>query len=155
MAAGAEVSADAAFAVRTVNDPALRVAGAEASQRERSGIWRHGRFACAASVVAAAPLRRLVLVTVVAAALGCGNALYAIRISQASDAMARAEQLEAPVRAPYEYHFALEHLRKARSEAAEADFGDAERLAATALDYANRAVRLAQRVEPAPAGGTP
>jgi hypothetical protein len=104
--------------------------------------------------VAAVPLRGLVLVTV-AAALGCGNTLYAIRISQASDAVARAEQLEAPVRAPYEYHFALEHLRKARSEAAEADFGDAERLAETALDYANRAVRVAQRVEPAPAGGTP
>jgi uncharacterized protein DUF4398 len=83
-------------------------------------------------------------------ASACGNTLYAIRIARASDALARAEQLEAPVRAPYEYHFALEHLRKARSEAAEADFGDAERLAQTAFDYANRAVKVAQRVEPAP-----
>ena len=95
--------------------------------------------------------RHLLLVAVVAGAGACGNTLYAIRISQASDAVARAEQLEAPVRAPYEYHFALEHLRKARSEATEADFGDAERLAETALDYARRALQVAQRVEPAPA----
>jgi hypothetical protein len=92
----------------------------------------------------------LVLLACVAGVSACGNTLYAIRISQASDAVARAEQLEAPVRAPYEYHFALEHLRKARSEASEADFGDAERLAETALDYAQRAVRVAQRVEPTP-----
>lgn len=77
----------------------------------------------------------------------CGNTLYALRVTRASDALARAEQLEAAKRAPYEYNFALEHLKKARSEAAEADFGDAERLAAVALDYANRAVQLAQRVE--------
>jgi hypothetical protein len=80
--------------------------------------------------------------------VGCGNTLYALRAARASDALARAEQLEAATRAPYEYHFALEHLKKAHSEAASADFGDAERLAAVALDYANRAVQLAQRVEP-------
>jgi hypothetical protein len=120
----------------------------------REGLLRLAPFAGA---VGWALARRLVLMAVVVAAGACGNTLYAIRISQASDAVARAEQLEAPVRAPYEYHFALEHLRKARSEAAEADFGDAERLAETALEYANRALQVAQRVEPAPApaGGTP
>lgn len=103
-------------------------------------------------------MRGLLCVIVLALpSLACGNTLYALRVARASDALARAEQLEAATRAPYEYNFALEHLKKARSEAAEADFGDAERLAAVALDYANRAVQLAQRVEPvapgAPAAG--
>ena len=95
---------------------------------------------------------RWVLVRLVLVALpcfvGCGNTFYALRVTRASDALARAEQLDAATRAPYEYHFALEHLKKARSEAASADFGDAERLASVALEYANRAVQLAQRVEP-------
>jgi hypothetical protein len=79
---------------------------------------------------------------------GCGPSLYAVRIAQASDELARAEQLDAARKAPYEYHFALEHLRKARSEAAQSDFGDAVRLAQEAREYASRAVQLAQRVEP-------
>jgi hypothetical protein len=78
----------------------------------------------------------------------CGSALYAVRIAKASDELARAEQLDAARRAPYEYHFALEHLRQARAEAQRADFGDASRLAEIAHDYASRAVQLAQRVEP-------
>jgi hypothetical protein len=81
--------------------------------------------------------------------LGCGNAIYAARITQASQELARAEQLGAEARAPYEYHYALEHLRKARSEAMEADYGDAIELAQIAYDYASRAVQLAQHVEPA------
>jgi hypothetical protein len=79
---------------------------------------------------------------------GCGNALYATRITQASDEVARAEQLGAASRAPYEYYYALEHLRKARTEALEADYGAAIALAQTAFDYASRAVQVAQRVEP-------
>ena len=80
---------------------------------------------------------------------GCGNAIYVSRITQASDEVARAEQLGAASRAPYEYYFALEHLRKARTEAVEADYGDAIKLAETAYDYASRAIQVAQRVEPA------
>jgi Domain of unknown function (DUF4398) len=90
--------------------------------------------------------------------VGCGNAIYAVRIARASDELARAEQLDAERRAPYEYHYAREHLRKARTEAAQADFGDALRLAEIARDYASRAVRVAQRVErvkPAPAPESP
>ena len=83
-------------------------------------------------------------------ALGCGNAIYAAHITQASEELARAEQLGAEARAPYEYHYALEHLRKARSEAMEADYGDAIALARVAHDYASRAVQVAQHVEPAP-----
>jgi uncharacterized protein DUF4398 len=89
---------------------------------------------------------------------GCGPSLYAVRIAQASDELARAEQLDAARKAPYEYHFALEHLRKARTEAAEADFGDALQLASQARQYASRAVQVAQRVEPVmlpPAPGSP
>jgi hypothetical protein len=80
--------------------------------------------------------------------LSCGNTLYVVTVARASDAVARAEQLDGPTRAPYEYFFALEHLRKARSEAAEADYGDAERLAQTAYEHATRAIQLAQRVAP-------
>jgi hypothetical protein len=91
------------------------------------------------------------LVVVLAGLLGsagCGNAIYVSRITQASDEVARAEQLGAASLAPYEYYFALEHLRKARTEAMEADYGDAVKLAETAYDYASRAVQVAQRIEP-------
>jgi hypothetical protein len=81
--------------------------------------------------------------------LGCGNALYAVRVTRASEELARAEQLDAARKAPYEYYYALEHLRKARTEAAEADYGDAIALAIAAYDYASRAIQVAQRVEPA------
>jgi hypothetical protein len=80
--------------------------------------------------------------------MGCGNALYAARATQASEELARAEQLDALARAPYEYHYALEHLRKARTEALEADYSAAISLAEVAFDYASRAVQQAQRVEP-------
>jgi hypothetical protein len=86
--------------------------------------------------------------------LGCGNSIYAVRVTQAATEVARAEQLDAARRAPYEYHYALEHLHKAQTEAAEADFGDAIALAEVAYEYANRAVLLAQRVEPSPALGS-
>jgi hypothetical protein len=75
--------------------------------------------------------------------------VYAVRVTQASAELARAEQLDAAVNAPYEYHYAQEHLRKARTEAAEADYGDAALLAETAYHYAGRAIQLAQRVQPA------
>ena len=81
--------------------------------------------------------------------VGCGNALYAVRVTRASAELARAEQLDAAQRAPYEYFYALEHLKKARSEAVEADFADAAALAETAYQFAERAIQLAQRVEPA------
>ena len=98
---------------------------------------------------------RAALLLGLAASAGCGNAIYATRITQASNEVARAEQLGAASRSPYEYYYALEHLRKARTEAMEADYGAAIELAQAALDYARRAVQVAQRVEPvsAPAQG--
>jgi hypothetical protein len=79
---------------------------------------------------------------------GCGNTLYALSVTRASDELARAEQLQAAEKAPYEYYYALEHLRKARSEAVEADYGDALLLAEAAHEHASRAIQLAQRVAP-------
>ena len=80
--------------------------------------------------------------------LGCGNALYVARATQASDELARAEQFDAAALAPYEYNYALEHLRKARSEALEADYSAAISMAEVAYDYATRAVQQAQRAAP-------
>jgi len=82
------------------------------------------------------------------ALMGCGGPVYAIRAAHAATELARAEQLDAARRAPYEYYFALEHLEKAREEAARADYGDAIALAGVAFDYANRALQVAQRVTP-------
>ena len=95
--------------------------------------------------------RRHVAVLLLAVpAAGCGNALYAVRVTQATEELQRAEQLDAAHRAPYEYFYALEHLKKARSEAAEADFADAAALAEVAYRYAERAIQISERVEPAP-----
>jgi hypothetical protein len=91
---------------------------------------------------------QLALALGVLGTVGCGNAIYVSRITQASDEVARAEQLGAASRAPYEYYYALEHLRKARTEAMEADYGAAIELAQAAFEYATRAVQVAQRVEP-------
>lgn len=94
------------------------------------------------------PMSSLRTLMLLAALLpGCGNAIYAIRITRASDELARAEQLGAARSAPYEFQYALEHFEKARSEALEADYGDAIQLAEVASEYARRAVLLAQRVE--------
>lgn len=80
---------------------------------------------------------------------GCGNALYAVRVTQATAELQRAEQLDAAHRAPYEFFYALEHLKKARSEAVEADFADAAALAEIAFRFAERAIQISERVEPA------
>ena len=79
---------------------------------------------------------------------GCGNALYVTRVLRASDEVARAEQLDAAREAPYEYFYAVEHLRKARTEAVEGVDSDAALLAETAYRYAGQAIQRAQRVAP-------
>jgi hypothetical protein len=89
------------------------------------------------------------LVVFASLAAGCGNALYAVRVTQATEELQRAEQLDAAHRAPYEYFYALEHLKKARSEAVEADFADAAALAEIAYHYAERAIQISERVRPA------
>ena len=59
---------------------------------------------------------------------GCGNAMYAVSATTASSKLAEARELGAEQYAPYEYTMAREHLDKARTEAAEADYGDATEL---------------------------
>lgn len=76
------------------------------------------------------------------ACAGCGNALYAVRVNSASSKLEEARELGAEQYAPYEYYFAKEHLQKAQTEAAEADYGDAVDLAATSEEYADKAIRL-------------
>lgn len=46
--------------------------------------------------------------------------------------------------APYEFHYAEEHLRQAEVEAAEASYSDAARFAEIAETYAAKAVTMAR-----------
>lgn len=75
---------------------------------------------------------------------GCGNTLYAVQVNAASSKVEEARALGAEQYAPYEYYYAKEHLEKAQSEAAEADYSDAVDLAEASEDYADKAIRLAR-----------
>ncbi len=81
------------------------------------------------------------LLSVVTCLTGCGNSLYALRANAAASKLEEARSAGAEQRAPYEYTLAKEHLDKAMSEAAEADYGDAFTLANAAYDYADQAVQ--------------
>jgi hypothetical protein len=74
--------------------------------------------------------------------VGCGNTLYAVQANSASGKLEEARELGAELYAPYEYYYAKEHLQKAQTEAAEADYGDAVELAEESKEYAERALRL-------------
>lgn len=82
------------------------------------------------------------VLSVLATATGCGNALYAVQANSAASKLEEAQALGAEQYAPYEYFYAKEHLAKAQSEAAEADYGDAIDLADVSEEYAEKAVRL-------------
>lgn len=77
-------------------------------------------------------------------AAGCGNALYAVQVNSASSKVEEAHELGAEQYAPYEYYYAKEHLEKAQTEAAEADYSDAVDLAEVSEEYADKAIRLAR-----------
>lgn len=55
--------------------------------------------------------------------------------------MDEATRLGADQSAPYEFYYALEHLKKARSEALEGDYGAAVRLSKIAQNSARRSIR--------------
>jgi hypothetical protein len=78
------------------------------------------------------------------AGAGCGNVLYAVRSSAAEKRLEEARELGAEEYATYEYYMASEHLEKAKSEAAEADYGDASRLSSDAERYADKAIELSR-----------
>lgn len=76
--------------------------------------------------------------------VGCGNSMYALRANTAANKLEEARQLGAEKLAPYEYYYASEHLDKAQTEAAEADYGDAVEFATTSIEYADKAIRLSR-----------
>lgn len=63
----------------------------------------------------------------------------------ASTAVHEAEQAGAPEAAPYDYWLAQAYLEKAAEEANEAEYQDAIRLADSARDHAERALRITTR----------
>jgi hypothetical protein len=75
---------------------------------------------------------------------GCGNTLYAIKANSAASKVEEARELGAEKFAPYEYYYAKEHLAKAQTEAAEADYGDAADLADVSEEFADKAIRLSR-----------
>lgn len=91
------------------------------------------------------PGRALVWLTALGfAAAGCGNALYAVQVNDASAKLEEARELGAEQYAAYEYWYAVEHIEKAETEASEADYGDAIDLAAIGEEYAEKAIQLAR-----------
>lgn len=78
------------------------------------------------------------------ATTGCGNTIWAMKANSATNKLEEAKEVGAEEFAPYEYWMAHEHLVKARSEAAEADYGDAIDLADTSEEYSEKAIRLAR-----------
>jgi hypothetical protein len=75
---------------------------------------------------------------------GCGNAIYAFQSSSAQAKLEEAKALGAAKYATYEYTMAEEYLKKASSEAAEADYGDAIDFAETSEGHADKAIRLSR-----------
>jgi hypothetical protein len=91
--------------------------------------------------------RGLALLFAAPLCVACGNAWYAIQLSSASSKLAEARELGAEQYAPYEYYMAKEHLEKARTEASEADYGDATDLSEAAADYAEKAISLSRQAQ--------
>lgn len=79
------------------------------------------------------------------ALLGCGPTLYTAHILPASRVVEQAEEAGAAENAPYEYYYALEHLKKAREEASEASYQDATAFARLAEEYGVKARDLSRR----------
>lgn len=98
-----------------------------------TGLKRFEKF-CSLSLVAG------LLVTT----SGCGNALYAISANSAATKVEEARELGAEQYATYDFYLATEHLRKAETEASEADYSDASNLAEAAEAHAEKAIRLAR-----------
>jgi hypothetical protein len=75
----------------------------------------------------------------------CGPVLYTSAVNKAEDALIVARENNAHWYAPYEYHYAQANLDKAYEEASRAEYEDAMKLARAALDYAGRALRIAEQ----------
>ena len=90
-------------------------------------------------------MRALSLVLLLTVSAACGPIGYVVEINGAAQAVEEARQVNAARLAPYEYHFAMEHLEKARDFASEAEYQFAMDMAAVAEEYGNRARDLARR----------
>ena len=89
---------------------------------------------------------RTVCVCLGSAALSaCGPVLYTSAVNKAESALVSARENNAHWYAPYEYHYAQANLDKAYEEASHAEYEDAVKLARSALDYAGRALRIAEQ----------
>ena len=92
-----------------------------------------------------AALRRVVLAGALAAVLGaCGPVTYINEVTRrASGDVEAARAAQADQYAPYWYTLAVEYLRKAREEAAHADYETANRLGKKASLAARQALEVA------------
>lgn len=76
---------------------------------------------------------------------GCGSVVVMDKLNAVSLTLEQVRRAGAESRATYEYYCAAEHLKKARQEVTEGDYGDALALAQTAMDCADRASMLLVR----------
>jgi hypothetical protein len=89
-------------------------------------------------------VRVALLIAISIATTGCGNVIYSYRAYDATSRIEEARKAGAERSALYEYTLAEEHLKKAKTEAAEADYGDASELANRASEFAQRAIDKAK-----------
>jgi hypothetical protein len=83
---------------------------------------------------------------------GCGAVYYTAQIHSAESRVEQARAVGAEQFAPYEFYFAEEHLKKAKTEASEASYGEAATYAEVSEEYARKAIDLAkvQKAKKAP-----
>lgn len=74
----------------------------------------------------------------------CGNAIYAFQSSSAAAKLQQARDLQAEKLAAYEYYMAVEYLKQASVEAAEADYGDAIEFAEISEVHSDKAIELSR-----------
>jgi hypothetical protein len=101
---------------------------------------------------------KLLLVALLAA--GCGPVTYINEVTRRASAdVESARAAQADQFAPYYFTLAVEYLRKAREEAAHADYQAANRLGRKASEAARKAVEIAlsevRSAEPSGRGGRP
>ena len=93
-------------------------------------------------------MKRILLVFVVClsgAGYSCGPALYSHHVLRASANLAQADEAAAAEEAPYEFHYADEHLKQARREVGYSDYQAAVKCARIATEYAEKAIEIANR----------
>lgn len=76
---------------------------------------------------------------------GCGPTIYAANVNKASKRVESARHAEAAEHAPFEYHFAVAHLEKAREAAGYASYQSAIEYARVAREYGEKARDIARR----------